>query len=110
MAVALERFRPRFFGAMLGDGAQAIHGCSAEPPLQTLEQRLRALCEWFCLEQIGVPTLERPEYAALHLQSHGRDRQRAALQSILDQMQQSISIQRRLAQIEALDGRRPMQV
>ncbi len=34
----------------------------------------------------------------------------AALQPILDEMQQSIPIESRLAQIEAFDGRRPMQV
>ena len=62
------------YGAMLGNGAQTIHGRSAEPPLQTLEQSLRALCERLGLEQIGVLTLERSEYAALHSQSHGRDR------------------------------------
>src|SRR5690348_8735299 len=96
MAVAVGQFRPGFFRAMLGNGAQAIHGRSAESPLQTLEQRLCAFCERLGLEQIGVVTFEGPEYAALHSQSHGRNRQRTALQSILDQMQQSSSIQSRL--------------
>ena len=78
--------------------------------MQTLEQHLRALIVWFDLEQVGLLARERPEHTATHPQSHGRNRQRAALQPILDEMQQSISIASRFAQIEAFDGGRPMQV
>src|SRR5690349_3159178 len=95
---------------MLGNRAEAIYRGRAEPPLQTLEQPIRALGGRFCLEQIGVVALERAECATRHSQRHGRNRQRNTLQSILDETQQALSVQSRLAQIEALDRGRSMQM
>ena len=57
-----------------------------------------------------LPCAREAETRRSHAQSHGRNRQRAALQPILDEMQQSISIRSRVAQVEAFDGRRPVQV
>src|SRR5262245_55093820 len=110
LAAVFGRLCPGFFGAMLGNGAQAVYRRRAEPSLQALEQRARSLGLRFGLEQIGVAALERPEYAARHAQRDGRHRERNTLQAILDETQQPLSIESRLAQIEALDGRRPVQV
>src|SRR5919108_372468 len=102
--------RPCFFRTVLGHGAQSVYRRPAESLLQSFEQNLHSLLERLRLEQTGAFALERPECTTPQTQCQGRNRQDTALQSILDEIEQALSLVRRLAQIEAFDRGRMMQM
>ena len=95
---------------MLGNGLEPVHGRGAESAFQPLEQRTSALLDRLGLEQIDALVHGGPKNAAFQADRHGRNGQAATFQAILDELEQSLSIESGLAQIEAFDGSRPAQM